>query len=146
MTDKGNNIYSALLAFQKEIKPIIKDGENPHFGSRYATLDAILEAIKPLLSKHGLLLLQSVEPDPDMAKVKTVIAHVEDGRTVESTVALRPVKPDPQGMGSAITYCRRYGVATILGLANEEDDDANTASQLPAKTFAKQNKIKEDDL
>jgi hypothetical protein len=115
-------IAPALAAFQKEIKPIKKDGINPHFHSRYATLDAIMDAIRPVMAKHDLAIVQSQNA--------TRLIHTS-GEWIEVVVDLAPASGTPQAYGSAMTYARRYGVSAILGLATEDDDDA-TAAQPPA--------------
>lgn len=116
------NLNKKLLAFQKEIGTISKDGTNPHFKSSYATLPNILSEVKPVLNKIGLVLSQPVI----LNDVHTSITDSESGETIDSSISL-PVGLTPQQMGSAITYYRRYLLAGILSL-EMEDDDANASS------------------
>lgn len=116
------NINTKLLAFQKEVGVISKDGKNPHFKSTYATLQNILSEVKPLLSKFNLIVVQPVIDD----KVHTFIIDAESGEKESASISL-PVGLTPQQLGSAITYYRRYLLAGMLSL-EMEDDDGNTAS------------------
>jgi hypothetical protein len=123
-------IYKKLHEAKKEIGKITKDSKNPFFKSNYLSLNGLIDAIEPTLEKHGLLLLQPIEAE----WVKTKIFDIETGESVSSEIHLGTMT-DPQKMGSAITYYRRYTLQSLLGL-QAEDDDANKASA-PAK--------KEDD-
>lgn len=107
-----------LLEFQRKVNAIKKDGKNPHFKSTYATLTQILSEVKPILSDIGLVLLQPIKD----GKVGTVITD-GDKLVIESFIDL-PTGLNPQQMGSAITYFRRYTLASLLSL-EIEDDDAN---------------------
>ncbi len=130
----------ALIAAQKEIKGVAKDATNPHFKNRYASLDAIIDAVRPVLAKHGLAIIQgALESDPVTLSVETMLVHTS-GEWITGGVTLPLGKADPQGAGAAMTYGRRYGLAALLSLATEEDDDGNHASPpraAPAETFAK---------
>jgi len=118
------NIAKAIIEFQKEIKPIKKGETNPFFKSKYADLPAILEAIKEPLSKAGLSFVQF---PTGVNQLSTILMHTS-GEFMKSTVQMNPVKNDPQGFGSCVTYFRRYALGSILGLSTEEDDDGNKAS------------------
>jgi hypothetical protein len=83
--------------------------------------------VLPILHKHGLILVQNPINDGDRIGVETVIYH-SSGDSIDSRFTVSLTKNDPQGAGSAITYCRRYALTSMLGLNVEEDDDANTAS------------------
>lgn len=107
-----------LLEFQRKVNAIKKDGKNPHFKSTYATLTQILSEVKPILSDIGLVLLQPIKD----GKVGTVITD-GDKLVIESFIDL-PTGLNPQQLGSAITYFRRYTLASLLSL-EIEDDDAN---------------------
>jgi len=111
-----------LLEFQKKVNAIKKDGKNPHFKSTYATLTQILSEVKPVLSECGLIVIQPIRDN----RVGTVITD-GDKLTVESWIEL-PSGLNPQQLGSAITYFRRYTLAALLSL-EIEDDDANEASK-----------------
>lgn len=115
-------ISKKLLEFQKRITAIKKDGKNPHFKSSYATLPNILSEVKPLLSELGLVVNQPILN----GNVCTQITDPESGESVSGEISL-PTNLNPQQLGSAITYYRRYLLAGILAL-EIEDDDGNEAS------------------
>lgn len=128
----------ALVAAQGELRPITKDAKNPHFNSKFASLDGIIEQVRPILASHGLAVVQgTTTPESDAnAKataftVETTILH-ESGEWVRTAVMIPLQKADPQGAGSALTYGRRYGLSAALSLATDEDDDGNNGSK-PAK-------------
>jgi hypothetical protein len=125
------NLLGALLKAQQEFPALVKDAANPAFRSRYATLGAVQEAAFPILAKHGLVVLQSVRTDLTdrglVVYVGATLFHVESGEQVQQEVGMIPAKQDPQGVGSAITYGRRYLLMTMLGLV-PDDDDGNAAS------------------
>lgn len=131
-------LAAALVLAQGDLRPITKDAKNPHFGSRFASLDGIIEQVRPVLASHGLAIVQgTTTPESDAnAKataftVETTILH-ESGEWVRTAVMIPLQKADPQGAGSALTYGRRYGLSAALSLATDEDDDGNNGSK-PAK-------------
>lgn len=128
-------IAKALIAFQGEVKPIDKDGTNPHFRSSYTTLDNMIDETKPILQKHGLTVMQFPGGDGEKVTIRTMILHTS-GEWIESEpLVLRPTKNDPQGIGSAITYGRRYSYASALSLSLGDDDDGNAASTPTQNTY-----------
>lgn len=123
------NLAMALVKFNCEIEIIAKDAKNPHFKNNYASLDNIVEVIRPLLAKHGVIVMQIPGGDGENVIMKTMLMH-ESGEYMESeALIMRPVKNDPQGVGSCITYARRYSLCSMLSLSTGEDDDGNHASQ-----------------
>ena len=112
-------LHRAKLAIGK----VTKNANNPHFKKSYADLNAIIEAVEPILLENGLLLLQPIHGN----SVCTQIIDVESGNMIESCMDL-PTGLDPQKMGSAITYYRRYTLQSILSL-QAVDDDGNMASE-----------------
>jgi hypothetical protein len=123
-------LYQAILSAQKSFGSVLKDSTNPMFKSKYASLEAVLDAVRQPLLDAGLLLLQPTfdngERDekgaPRCACIKTVIIHAESGETMEVITTIPVSKSDAQGYGSALTYARRYALMGILGLAPEDDD------------------------
>ena len=107
---------------KKGIGKVVKDKENPFYKSRYTDINSLLEQIEPLLEKEGLLLLQPIRD----SKVSSVIIDLENGEEYESSMIL-PELSDPQKMGSAVTYYRRYTLTSLLAIQSE-DDDGNLAS------------------
>lgn len=125
----------ALLAAQREMPSIVKDRINPHFKNAYATLDGILNAVRPVLAKHGFVILQGAEKIDGGLAVSTRLLH-ESSEWIETVAAMPLDKATPQGAGSALTYGRRYGLSAVLALSVDEDDDGNAASKA-AKPAAK---------
>ena len=126
MTNKIE-LYKALLKFQSNVSNIQKDTTNPFFNSKYASLGNILDIINDVLSSCGLVVMQSPGGGGEEISLCTEIIHAESGESINSCFYMTPVKKDPQGIGSCITYMRRYALAAILKL-NVDDDDGNAAS------------------
>lgn len=116
-------IYGKLLEAKKQIGKVSKNSKNPHFKNTYADINALIEAVEPILLECGLVLLQPIEN----GKVITKVIDIDTGESIESTMEL-PTLSNPQQMGSAITYYRRYTLQSLLSL-QAEDDDGNKASQ-----------------
>jgi len=128
------SINKALFEVQKKMIPIIKSAKNPFFKSKYADINSIIRQVLPMLNDHGILLTQPLARAQfvDSICVKTILTHVESGETVEGESEVRMNKVDPQQAGSTITYLRRYGLQSILGL-EAVDDDAESAMRRPHK-------------
>jgi len=120
-------LADALSKAQKEMKNAIKDSSNPFFKSNYADLASVREACQGPLSDHGLAVIQLPETDSEGKPCVTSVLLHSSGEWIAGTLTMNPVKADPQGIGSAITYARRYQLAAITGIATE-DDDGNAAS------------------
>lgn len=121
-------LAKALAKAQGAIKPAAKGAENPFFKSSYADLPAIVKACKDELAKNDIAVIQSTKYEGETLFLETILAH-SSNEWVSGTYPIKPVKADPQGMGSAITYARRYALAAMVGVvAEDEDDDANAAS------------------
>ena len=127
-------VSAALVAAQKELKAVGKDSVNPHFKNKYASLDNIIDAVRPVLGKHGLAVIQSaVAPETIEGRltgfaVETMLVH-ESGEWIANAAIVPVAKADPQGAGGALTYGRRYGLSALLSLSSDEDDDGNAASK-----------------
>lgn len=115
------NIAKALKQFHAEIGKIPKDAMNPFFNSRYATLSGILAAIKEPLQNAGLTFTQFPSAENGLF---TILMHPDSGEYMQSEFFIKPVKNDPQALGSVISYMRRYALAAVLGLNLEEDSKA----------------------
>jgi hypothetical protein len=120
----------AFVAAQKATEAVKKAATNPHFKNKYADLSEVVEATVPALNANGIAVIQSPSFDGDLVSVTTVMVH-ESGASVTGILSMRPTKMDPQGVGSAITYARRYALLAMTGAA-PEDDDGNAASQAKA--------------
>lgn len=117
-------LTQALITFQVKVDTIRKDAKNPFFKSTYASLANILESIKEPLIECGLAVSQFPHGENGLM---TILMH-ESGEWMGFEYQMRPAKDDPQGRGSAITYQRRYAIASILCLNIDEDDDGNLAT------------------
>lgn len=132
------NIAVALAKFNGEVSKIDKDSTNPHFRNKYASLDNIIDEVRPILTKHGLSIIQMPGGDGEKFTMTTMLIH-ESGEWIESEpIVMRPVKNDPQGIGSCATYARRYSLAAFLSLNTGEDDDGNAATQPTTPTQTRQ--------
>jgi len=115
--------HKALLQAQRQMVDPMKDASNPHFNSKFVSLRGICEAVRPALQDAEITMTQAIDFDGDRMFVRTVLTHVAGG-SVESRCPVLTVKAnDPQAMGSAITYARRYALAAICGVAPSDDDD-----------------------
>lgn len=117
------SIYKKLFEAKKEIGKITKDSKNPFFKSNYLSLNGLIDAVEGVLKDHELILMQPIKDN----LVNSVIVDITDGSMIESSLSL-PNITDPQKLGSAITYYRRYTLQSLLGL-QAEDDDGNTATK-----------------
>jgi hypothetical protein len=128
MTEK--HVFAAFVAAQRAFGPALKSHTNPVYRSRYADLSACIEAVIDALHHHGFALLQSTQPSEGGATVTTRFLH-ESGAVIDGGALFVPAtKPDAHGMGSALTYARRYSLLAACGLA-PEDDDGNRAAAPP---------------
>lgn len=122
-----NELAAALAKAQASIEGAAKSNINPAFKSKYADLASVWDACRGPLTANGLSVAQlpSIE-DGGRVAVRTMLLHAS-GQYVAETLSVVPVKTDPQGVGSAITYLRRYGLSAMVGVA-PDDDDGNAAS------------------
>jgi hypothetical protein len=128
-------LSAAMALAQGEMKPAIKDATNPHFKSKYADLSSVFEAVRGPFAKHGLSVWQELGNEAGGVTVSTRVVH-KSGQWVQFGPLFVPAsKQDAQGLGSAATYARRYGLAAALGVVADLDDDGNAASgKAPANT------------
>jgi len=131
-------LYTALLKVQEELTGVLPNAENPYHESSYANLKAVIEAVKPEFNKAGILVQQTNKAIENAIIVITQLIHVETGQALTSELQLPLKNNTPQDAGSALTFARRYALATVAGLY-QEDDDGNAASlPKPAPTKVKQ--------
>lgn len=127
-TDK---IDAILAKAQAEIENPTKDGFNPGYKSRYATLDAGLNIVRSVLSKHGISITQPTRVEDGVLMLDTRLAY--QGQWIASEYPVCPFPVKQQEMGSALTYSRRYSLFSLVGIAGEEDDDGNAANTTPTR-------------
>ena len=123
------SIYKKLFDAKKEIGKITKDSKNPFFKSNYLSLNGLIDAVEEVLVKHDLLLLQPICDGKVITRIidtSSTTLNI-DTNSVDSEICLPNIQ-DPQKLGSAITYYRRYTLQSLLGL-QAEDDDGNTATK-----------------
>lgn len=134
--ERGNmkNITKALLEAQKKIKNAEKDAANAFLkkegtgkAHKYATIESVLDAVKSVANDHGIAIVQTCGKDSEGHFVDTILMH-ESGEQVQSKVYLVLDRNNMQGLGSAITYGRRYSLAALFAIG-QEDDDGNSASK-----------------
>jgi hypothetical protein len=133
MSAAVDKLFPALVAAQMDIEPMPRTADNPFFKSKYTDLAEIRKRIKETLGKHNLTVMQGGEFHPEDGNkvfVRTTVLHTS-GQWMSSVFACTPAKSDPQGVGGAITYLKRYGLGAALFIVSEgEDDDGNRASDL----------------
>ena len=127
---EGNagELLKGLAKFRAQIKQPKLDASNPFFKSSYLTLTGLITAIDEALKGTGLSYNQIIADNGQAAAVQTIITHESGGILITKPFTLRPTKADPQGIGSATTYARRYQLQALFGIAGEKDDDGNAAS------------------
>ena len=127
LSEKFDEVLPALHKARSLFVKVKKDRQNSHLKNKYATLDSVLDAITPALTDNGLMLMQDmIESEaPNRINVETTVMHIS-GQWVKFYAELPIVKNDPQGVGSAFTYARRYAAAAAFGLS-QADDDAQIA-------------------
>jgi molecular chaperone GrpE (heat shock protein) len=125
-SDKSEAVFKAFIEAQAEMGKLLKDSENPFFKSKYASLAAVLDLLKPVFEKHGIAIIQGSGESGTGIKIVTRLVHTS-GQWIETDFPMPLVKQDAQGAGSASTYGRRYALKAIASLA-EEDDDGQAAS------------------
>jgi len=131
------DLAKALLNVQRTVQPATKDAENPFTKSWYASLNSVMDACRIALIENGIWLCQYPVPveQPNSIGLVTKLTHAESGQW-QSSIAVVPLpKADPQGMGSAITYARRYALTAMLGMVTEDDDGegAKNGKKLPVR-------------
>jgi hypothetical protein len=131
MSETIGAIAPALVKAQAEIRPIVKDSTNPAFRSKYTSLDAIMEVVRPVLAKNGLIVVQSVLDTIDGEHSTSIIVESRvihsSGEWIAGVVQVPVMQQTSHGFGSALSYGRRYSLSALLSLASDEDDDGNGA-------------------
>lgn len=126
-SDEGRKeLFAAYVKAQAEMGSVFKGAVNPAFKSKYADLATVIDAVAPAFNQNGLAIIQSPSFDGEVVTVETVIAHTGGG-FMRSALSIRPAKQDAHGIGSAVTYARRYALLALSGVA-PEDDDGNASS------------------
>lgn len=131
-SEQINEIAAALSKAQAAMGNAIKNSVNPHLKNRYADYTAMLEAIREPFANAGLAVIQEAVTNEKSISITTLLLHAS-GQWIEFDPLSMPVeKPTAQGVGSAITYGKRYALGAAVGIGSSEDDDANSACGLPS--------------
>lgn len=135
-TQQSNSkLLAALVAAKKKFTPAKKTATNPHYKSRYVDLASVMESCEAALLEHDLVIWHQPRLNGDQLELVTILSHVS-GERIDCVWPIKPTRDDPQGLGSATTYARRYSVMALLGIAGE-DDDGNEASGVKAEPQSK---------
>lgn len=124
-SDNIADLAAALAKAQAEMGAVHKDQDNPYFRSKFAGLSTVWEAVKPALTKNGLSIVQMPGSDERGYFVQTQLLH-SSGQWIRSCTYMKPAKEDPQGIGSLISYARRYALQAMV-MACPDDDDGEAA-------------------
>jgi len=130
----AENIYTALAKAQTEMGKALKDSSNPHFKSKYADLASVMNACLGALTSNGIAVTHSTEWNETEQSLVTTFTHGASETSASIAIPLLLGKRDMQGLGSALTYARRYGVMSLAGIAPEDDDGNGAAKSPPSKT------------
>lgn len=136
-SENTTELAAAMIEVQRQLAPATRDAVNPFIKNRYATLNSVMETCREALVSNGIWLTQlpvpaPIELGPGHIGLLTKLTHAESGQWQASLTVVPLPKPDPQGMGSAITYSRRYALTAMLGMVTEDDD--GEAAKLPPKS------------
>lgn len=121
-SENVTELFKSLSEAQAAFTTVEKESENPFFKSKYANFTAIVEMLRPILGKNGLSFVQMPSLEGDRMVLVTRICH-SSGQWIESSCPIKTQKEDPQSLGSAVTYFRRYALSATLGIATGEGDD-----------------------
>ena len=144
-SDSISELAKALCIVQGKLEGSKKDSVNPFYKSRYSTLSSVWDACRQLLTENGLAVVQTNSPSSEnTTTVDTTLLH-NSGEWIGGSMTVPLSKNDPQGVGSAITYSRRYGLSAILGISPEDDDaEGATIRKDPAKVVKEPSASKSD--
>jgi hypothetical protein len=138
LSEQIDQLAAALSAAQGEIEDAVKSNTNPHFKSKYADLAENLSKIRPVASKHGLAFSQCPAMRDGKAVVETILMHKSGQYIIYEPSEAVLGKNDAQGVGSATTYLRRYSIAAVFGIAQDDEDGNEASKPTPPTQPAKQ--------
>lgn len=133
-------LAKAIALSQLHVENALKSSTNPHFKSKYADLAEILNTVRPVFSANGIAIVQTPTFESGVASVETMLCH-ESGEFISSVCSSPVSKQDAQGIGSAITYLRRYSLAAMCGIAQEDDDGQHAVQEQQTQHQAPSRKL-----
>lgn len=136
--DKSESIKHLAIAMckaQAEMGGAHKGANNPFFKSKYADLGAVVEAVKAPFTNNGLSYVQFPIEEGGRIGVETILMH-DSGEWLSNKFTVNVQKQDAQGAGSAISYCRRYGLQSVAGIPSEDDDGSSASKSAPINLSA----------
>lgn len=141
-SDSILELGKALVKVQSALMPAVRDAKNPFLKTSYASLNSVLDSCRSALRENGLIVIQSPMAAPEhlganFIGLETKIIHAESGEWLSSVMTIPLAKLDPQAMGAAISYGRRYALAAMLGIVSEEDGDCETRKLEPRRQEAR---------
>lgn len=145
MSENINELLCALSKAQGKIQPACKDKSNPFFKSKYADLSSVWDACRDYLSDNGLSVIQLPQTKEEGLYLTSILGH-SSGQWIKSDVFIPLAKNDPQSIGSALTYFRRYSLSAIVGIAPEDDDGEKAQSGFRQKDIKKLSETEVNEL
>lgn len=131
MTNPTPGIHASFTRALMEMPDLLTDSSNPHFQSKYVSLPKLLATVRPVLAKHGLAISQRIQAEDTRLILQTVVHYEHDREILVVASYPVPLQGNPQQVGSAITYARRYSLMAALGIMGDPDDDGNLAASQP---------------
>ncbi len=127
---KETNLIESLVKAQSEMTHAAFDQTNPHFKSKFASLKSVIDAVKPALNANGIFFMQISHPVDAGVGIETVFCKGDE--KLSAGVVVVPVdRANAQGLGSSMTYAKRYSLVLATGISADEDDDGNGAAANP---------------
>lgn len=145
VSQQSGDIYTALAKSQLEFEAATKNAANPHLKTKYANLQSYLDEARPVLAKNGIAVVQTARTEKLdavlYAGVRTVLVH-SSGQSIDCGELMLPVAtPNAQGIGSSLTYARRYALASCLALSADDDDGYAASTKAKPKVEAQPNGV-----
>ena len=131
LDNRTPELFAALAKAQNALENAHKGSLNPRFKNRYADLAEVLNTVRPVFSECGLSIVQETSFDGSLVSVTTALCH-EKGGYITAIASCVPAKADAQGVGAATTYLRRYSLAAVTGVAQEDDDGQSAINPVRA--------------
>jgi hypothetical protein len=133
-----NELAAALVKAQAELRNPKLDSTNPHFRSKFASLAEVRDTITPVLTKHGISVIQNLVTNEHGVGCETILIHSSGQMLRLGPLYLPASKHDPQGFGSCATYARRYALMASVNVVGDEDDDANAGTDAHRRAVEKE--------